>query len=115
MHLGGCHCGAVRYEAEVDTASAIECNCTHCAKAGLLLAFTTPDKFTQTAGDGATTEYRFNKRVLQHLFCSTCGIQSFAKGSGPDGKPMVAINLRTIDGLDLTKVERKPFDGLHKL
>ncbi|MGG2475837.1 GFA family protein, partial [Rhizobium sp. BR5] len=27
-----------------------------------------------------------------HLFCSTCGIESFAYADGPDGTPMVAVN-----------------------
>jgi hypothetical protein len=26
-HLGGCHCGDVRYEVVVDTGSASACNC----------------------------------------------------------------------------------------
>ena len=113
-HQGGCHCGAVRYEAEVDTASAVECNCAHCSKAGLLLAFTPRARFTQTGGADAMTEYRFNTKKLQHLFCATCGIQSFAFGTAPDGTETASINLRTVDGIDLTKVERKPYDGLSK-
>lgn len=33
MHItGSCHCGAIRYEAEVDPATATICHCTDCQK-----------------------------------------------------------------------------------
>lgn len=108
---GGCHCGAVRFEAEVDTGSGIECNCSYCSKAAPLLAFTTADKFRQTAGEDSLTDYRFNKQVIAHLFCKACGISAFGRGTGPDGTEMAAINLRCVDGIDLPAVQRHPFNG----
>ncbi len=108
---GGCHCGTVRFEAQVDTASGVECNCSYCAKAGPLLAFTSADKFAQTAGADRTSDYRFNKQVIAHLFCADCGISAFGRGTAPDGTEMAAINLRCVDGIDLAAVERKPFNG----
>jgi hypothetical protein len=34
IHSGGCHCGAVRFDAEIDIAQGtIRCNCSSCAKA----------------------------------------------------------------------------------
>ena len=108
---GGCHCGAVRFEAEVDTASGIECNCSYCAKAAPLLAFTAADQFRVTAGEDSLTDYRFNKQVIAHLFCRDCGIGPFGRGTSPDGTRMAAINLRCVDGIDLAAVERRPFNG----
>jgi hypothetical protein len=110
-HEGGCHCGAVRYEVDVDASSAIECNCSHCQSKGLLLAFAGEDQFRLKSGEGNLGEYQFNKRRIHHLFCKTCGVESFARGTGPDGKPMVAINARALDGVDLGAIERKPFNG----
>ena len=108
---GGCHCGAVRFEAEVDTGSGVECNCSYCAKAAPLLAFTTADRFRQTAGEDKLTDYRFNKMTIAHLFCSACGISAFGRGTAPGGQEMAAINLRCVDGIDLAAVKRNPFDG----
>ncbi|HVH49461.1 MAG TPA: GFA family protein [Sphingomicrobium sp.] len=108
---GGCHCGAVRFEADVDTSSGIECNCSYCSKSANLLAFTGADQFRQTAGEDSLTDYRFNKNVIAHLFCANCGIGAFGRGKGPDGQEMAAINLRCVDGIDLDAVERKPFNG----
>ena len=35
---GGCHCGAVRFEAELPDAFEVEdCNCTMCAKAAIFM------------------------------------------------------------------------------
>lgn len=111
---GGCHCGKVRYKATTDLAQVIECNCSMCSRSGTLLTFVTPDKFELVSGDGATTDYQFNKRVIHHLFCSTCGIKPYAQGTDPGGKPMVAVNVRCLDGvevstLDVTRVDGKRF------
>ena len=42
--------------------------------------------------------------------CSTCGVTSFARGS-KDGKPMVAINARCLDGVDPKALDVMEFDG----
>lgn len=109
-YKGGCHCGKVRYEVEADLSSVMECNCSHCSSKGMLLSFTPADKFTLLSGDDALSDYRFNKHVINHRFCSTCGVESFADGE-KDGQKMVAINARCIDGLDLGALNRVPYDG----
>ena len=108
---GGCHCGAVRYTVELDPmAEAISCNCSMCGRSGAILSFVTPDKFTLDKGQDNLTDYQFNKHVIHHVFCKTCGIKSFARGQGPKG-PMVAINVRCLDDVDVFKQPRNEFDG----
>jgi hypothetical protein len=53
----------------------------------------------------------FNKHVIRHLFCPTCGIHSYAKGTMPDGKTAVAVNVRCLDDVDLGTLNITPFDG----
>lgn len=108
---GGCHCGRVRYAVTVALDKVIECNCSHCARRGLLLAFTRPEDFTLAAGEGELVDYQFNRKVIHHLFCRTCGIESFGRGRTPDGAESVAINVRCLDGVDLATLNRIPFDG----
>ena len=84
-HSGGCHCGKVRYEVETDLASVLSCNCSICTKHGFLWTFAPADKFTQLPGGEGLREYRFHKHVVHHLFCTTCGVESFARGTMPDG------------------------------
>jgi hypothetical protein len=109
---GGCHCGAVRYVVEVGPdATALSCNCSMCGKAGTLLTFVPSSRFRLERGEDATTDYLFNRHHIHHLFCRTCGIKSFSRGMGPDGQPMVAINVRCLDGFEPGQFPVREFDG----
>ena len=111
-HSGGCHCGAVRYHAEIDLSQpVISCNCSMCGKAGTLLTFVPASRFNLQSGADATTDYLFNKHHIHHLFCRTCGIKSFARAAGKDGQPMVAVNVRCLDGFELDQFKVQEFDG----
>lgn len=111
-YTGSCHCGAVRYTVEADLSRpVVACNCSMCGRAGSLLAFAPVDKFTLEQGSDALTDYQFHKHVIHHLFCKTCGIKSFARGTRPGGKEVVAINVRCLDGVDPSALVVTPFDG----
>ena len=110
-YRGGCQCGAVRYEASFELGEVLSCNCSRCGRLGSLLAFMPKESFKLISGEDATTEYQFNKHVIHHLFCATCGIQSFARGKRPDGTAMIAINARCVDNIDLDKLTVKKIDG----
>ncbi len=109
---GGCHCGQVRYSVKLDLSQPmVSCNCSICAKTGTVLGFTSADQFTLRSGAERITDYQFGKKSVHHLFCSTCGVRSFGRGKGPDGKEMVAINVRCLDGVELDQVKVMNFDG----
>jgi len=110
-HAGGCHCGAVRFEAEGDLSKVIECNCSICSKTGSLLAFVPAVQFRLLSGEDSLSDYQFNKKVIHHLFCRSCGVRSFAKGTGPGGQEMRAINVRCLDGFDPGNFTVTKFDG----
>lgn len=110
-YSGGCQCGAVRYETTADLDHVLSCNCSRCGRLGSVLAFTTPDKFKLVEGEGAMTEYKFNRHVIAHLFCSRCGIQSFSRGRKPDGAEMIAVNARCLDGVEVDNLKPAKFDG----
>lgn len=107
-YTGGCHCGAVKYEVETDLAKNIECNCSHCHKKGLVLTFVDKDKFKLLSGAENLQEYTFNKKAIRHLFCKTCGVQSFAEGVT---FPKVSINVRCLDGVDPKDLTITPYNG----
>lgn len=110
-YTGGCQCGAVRYEVSLDLAQVISCNCSRCAKLGWLLTFAAPQDFKLLSGADSSAEYQFNKHVIHHLFCKTCGIESYARGTRPDGLEMVAVNARCLDGVDSDSLAVTKFDG----
>ncbi len=108
---GGCHCGAVRYRVTMALDKAITCNCSICSKTGTLLAFAPEGQFELVRGEDALTDYQFGKQRIHHLFCNRCGVRSFARGTGPGGAKMVAINVRCLEDVDLGALTLKPFDG----
>ena len=112
MTHGSCHCGAVTFAAEGAPESAMECNCSHCQRKGLMLWFVPRAAFQLASGADALQEYTFNRHRIRHQFCRTCGMQSFAYGNMPDGSEMVAINVRACpDDVDVAALPRTPVDG----
>ena len=110
-HESGCQCGRVRYAVEVELDNLISCNCSRCGRLGLILAFAPASAFDLQQGDDALTEYRFNTHQITHLFCETCGVQSFGRGVAPGGAEMAAINVRCLDDVDIVGLKPRPFDG----
>ena len=112
MYAGGCQCGRVRYDVRLDLSQpVIACNCSMCGRAGTLLTFVPANQFTLKSGGDALTEYKFNKHVIHHLFCSTCGIKSFARGVGRDGSEQIAVNARCLDGVEVDELNVQKFNG----
>lgn len=111
QYSGSCHCGKVSYDVNMDLdAQVIACNCSICGRTGSLLAFAPEANFTLKSGEDALTDYQFNKKKIHHLFCSTCGVRSFARGS-MGGKTVYAVNTRCLAGVDPTKLNVKFHDG----
>lgn len=82
-----------------------------CGRSGTLLTFVPESQFTLEAGADVLSDYQFNRQVIHHLFCRTCGIKPFARGVAPDGSPMVAVNVRCLDGVDLNALSLTQYDG----
>jgi hypothetical protein len=108
---GSCQCGAVRYEVDADLERTITCNCSRCQRMGFVLAFSPMENFQLKSGEGDLTEYRFNKGAIRHLFCRTCGVESFAYGKMPDGSPTVAINVNCLSGVNPRGLKSQHVDG----
>lgn len=108
---GACHCGTVSFEATTALEPVVSCNCSICQKRGALWNFIPTDQFKLLSGEEALTDYQFNTKAIHHLFCNRCGVASFARGRGPDGKDCVGVNVRCLEGIDLSKLTLTPFDG----
>jgi hypothetical protein len=107
---GGCHCGAVRFEAETPPeVEVLECNCSICAATGFRHLIVPHAAFRLLGGDDALTSYRFGTGAANHLFCSICGIKSFYQ---PRSHPEAwSLNLNALDDISALRVTVKPFDG----
>ena len=76
---GGCHCGTVRFTAQlpVPPVPALDCNCSICRMTGFIHIMVAHDDFVLEKGGDVLTSYRFGTRAAEHLFCSKCGVKSF--------------------------------------
>lgn len=111
-YTGGCHCGNVKFEVDTEPlTSAISCNCSLCTKRGSLLSFVPAAQFRLLSGENSLTDYQFNKKIIHHLFCNVCGVAPFGRGTGRDGSPMVAINVRCLDEIDPDTLTLQKYDG----
>jgi hypothetical protein len=107
---GGCHCRAVRFEAEVaESVEILDCNCSICAMTGFRHLIVPHADFTLVAGDSALTRYRFGTGTAEHLFCSVCGVKSFYQ---PRSHPEAwSVNLNALDDASALQVAVRRFDG----
>ncbi|KAJ7749606.1 hypothetical protein B0H14DRAFT_2326236, partial [Mycena olivaceomarginata] len=102
---GGCHCKKVRYEfehPEIYAMPVMNCNCSiYEARGHLLVRPPLLSSFLYIFNS-----YEFRQYVVTHRFCLTCGTSMGLVGApgGPfDG--LVVVNARTIDGVDLDRLE----------
>jgi len=108
---GGCHCGLVRFEAEVgeQPLEVLDCNCSICSMTGYLHLIVPDRRFRLIEGHKDTTTYRFGTGKARHIFCAQCGIKSYYRPrSHPDG---ISISLRCVDDWKDLRVVVKPFEG----
>ena len=110
-YSGSCQCGKVTFEVDTTIEKVIACNCSRCRRLGSLLVAAKKADFTLKSGEDALTEFQFNKHMVHHYFCSTCGIQPYAQGKGRDGSDMVMVNVRCLEGVDPDSFEVMKFDG----
>ena len=109
-YTGGCHCKNITYSVDMDTeiVEATECNCSICEPKGSLLVFVPKENFTLQNPNDALTEYQFNKKAIRHYFCKTCGVATHGEGVE---HPSVALNVRTVDGVELQGIKRNHYNG----
>ena len=71
---GGCHCGRVRFRAQVDLDLLSQCSCTVCTKKGILHLPVAPENFELLRGKNllpSATSQRHLLRPNPHRACCT--------------------------------------------
>jgi hypothetical protein len=108
-YRGSCHCGAVRFEADLDlTQATYRCNCSICRRTRFWPAVARSEGFRLLAGESELTEYLFNTRKNRHYFCRHCGVRPFGIGTETPIGPMYGVNLGCLDDVSDEEIARAP-------
>ena len=116
-YTGSCHCGAVRFEADIDlTQPTYRCNCSICRRSRFWPAIVHRENFRLLAGKDALTLYLFNTKTTEHHFCKHCGIRPFGIGEMSPGEKFYGVNVGCLDNLTPETLDATPVafcDGAH--
>ena len=100
-HIDGhCHCGKIKYEADINPAHVVVCHCTDCqtlsGSAFRVVVPTIAGSFRLLEGDLKTyVKISENGNPREQTFCGECGSPIYAANPGPQPK-VVSLRVGTI-------------------
>ena len=113
--FGSCHCGAVRYEADVDLSKGtFRCNCSICTKARAWFTFAGGEQFHLLDGESNMSSYQWTppgrpSPGLTYRFCKTCGVRIYATGDAEFmGGKFYALAVATFDNVTTDELAAVP-------
>ncbi len=115
---GSCHCGAVKYEADLDlSAGTGKCNCSYCRKIRNWSIIIKPIAFRLLSGKESLSFYQFGTKSNAHYFCKNCGIRVYSKGYVEEiGGDYISIAIPSLDDAETLELIETPVrfsDGLN--
>lgn len=116
-YIGSCHCGAVRFEADIDlTQPTFRCNCSICIRNRYWAAVIKRNCLRVLGGQGELLQYLFNSMQNEHYFCKTCGVRPYGIGHSPELGEVVGVNIGCLENASPEELAAAPIrycDGRH--
>ncbi|MBL0371930.1 GFA family protein [Rhizobium sp. KVB221] len=117
-YRGSCHCGKVRFEADIDFSQGTgRCNCSYCAKVRNWSVTIKPEEFRLLCDEVETSDYQFGTNSAHHRFCKTCGLHAYGSGYVEQiGGAYYAVSIPCLEDVtpeELAVLPVKYMDGLH--
>ncbi|KAK6996555.1 GFA domain-containing protein [Favolaschia claudopus] len=111
VYSGSCHCGAIGYTVVKPDkiVRAKECNCSICYREAALWIYP-PATSVTFKGLESLTEYTFGVGDTFHGSCNICGSSLRERFIEP-GRTDMALNVRTLNGFDLSSIEIRKSDA----
>jgi hypothetical protein len=108
---GSCHCGAVTFRVTTALDQPFQCNCSRCYRLNAVMHSAPGAAFELLQGEDVLKTYQFNHRVINHRFCTVCGLQPFSTGSDDKGNEMVVFNVHCLKDASYDAAKIMHFDG----
>lgn len=106
-YAGACHCGAIRFEADIDLAAGtFKCNCPMCTKTRMWGAIVKPEAFRLLSG--ASDLHDYQPDGIHHVFCKHCGVRPFGRGDSNASGTFYAVRLACLDNLHPSELVNAP-------
>ena len=106
-----CHCGHLVLEVEAPLDEVVECNCSICTRTGFLHWYVPPESVRYVSERNGASTYWWRSATGGQHFCPNCGIAVIRTSTR--FPPPISINARCIEGVELSALKIRQFDGRH--
>jgi hypothetical protein len=119
-YQGSCHCGAFRFEVDMDIDHVRSCDCSVCRKRGALIHRVPEDALRMHDPLETLAVYVWHTKTARDYFCPRCGILPFRRPSDPTPEELAegklpfsgwAVNVRCLQDVDLDRIPVLPISG----
>ncbi|KAF7344512.1 GFA domain-containing protein [Mycena sanguinolenta] len=105
-----CHCGAISYTLHSTPESTKSCNCSICARDGVLWTYP-PITDVTVHSQESLVEYMFGNKLIVHGFCGVCSVHVWEKFLKPEKAHTMGLNVRAINGFNFAELPTKVHNG----
>jgi hypothetical protein len=91
IYRGGCQCGAVLYEVELDLAT------PSVGTKSVWQRVVRPSAFALIAGEEQLSGYQYGDAAVHHFFCTRCGEHAYSRHGAAHGL-LYTVDMRALSG-----------------